>query len=630
MKIIKKNGFSLAISLVAVILALTFVLVGCGEAGINGADGVDGADGTNGIDGKDGVDGSDGKDGTDGLDGADGKDGANGAKWLYGSANVETLTDGEIGDFYIDTDDRVLYQKDENGEWIAVMENFGAVGAQGESGDAGAQGDQGNVGSDGLGYYTHVVYAEDEQGTGMSETYSFEHKYMGIATTNSPELPAAVAFTTWIKLSDAHGQMSESGHTYIAYASDAEGSDFSFTHQNGLDYMAILVSELDADELTAYDFAGNWLKFVSRIITVTLECGDAFEDMDATLIKDGGCVKVDDNGYIRATDLGTALVQTSENDIAIVTVVPAVVDIILFTGQSNGHGQGLEPYDVNIEEGQAYEFRYDDKISPHLHTLECATGERMSNGSECGATDLINAPKSTVVARFCENYINATGRKVVAVHAASGGKKISYFTTNGYVYDKGIKVKLNACYEYLEADGRFEIGHKYYVMIQGESDTKGSGEITGYDFNQDGSVNKTYKDTTVTSTSAEDYKTRYMEFHNNMKNIFGMELGITVYTSRNSQADYEKVDVINGAKYDIANENDDIILCDIQSPTFNVTSPYYRENSSYINEDDVHWSTKGLLAVADEACKNFVNFLGYGDESLKGVDPLEYITSGKP
>lgn len=57
--------------------------------------------------------------GTDGKDGLNGKDGA---QWYSG---IETpTTQGVNGDFYLDTDDYILYQKT-NGEWTVLMRDFG-------------------------------------------------------------------------------------------------------------------------------------------------------------------------------------------------------------------------------------------------------------------------------------------------------------------------------------------------------------------------------------------------------------------------------------------------------------------------------------------------------------------------
>ena len=67
-------------------------------------------------------------------DGEDGKNGKDGAQWHTG---IETPTNqGVDGDFYIDTDDYILYQKI-NGEWVIITEDFGKPGESGLPGDDG-------------------------------------------------------------------------------------------------------------------------------------------------------------------------------------------------------------------------------------------------------------------------------------------------------------------------------------------------------------------------------------------------------------------------------------------------------------------------------------------------------------
>lgn len=57
------------------------------------------------------------------ADGENGKDGLNGSQWLNGTA-TPTNAQGVDGDYYIDTDDYLLYQKT-NGQWVLIMSDFG-------------------------------------------------------------------------------------------------------------------------------------------------------------------------------------------------------------------------------------------------------------------------------------------------------------------------------------------------------------------------------------------------------------------------------------------------------------------------------------------------------------------------
>ena len=75
------------------------------------------------IQGLPGNDGNNGNDGSDGKDGADGKDGIDGTIWKSGLSYAE-FADAKVGDYFVDTDDYVLYQKTAD-SWKIIMRNFG-------------------------------------------------------------------------------------------------------------------------------------------------------------------------------------------------------------------------------------------------------------------------------------------------------------------------------------------------------------------------------------------------------------------------------------------------------------------------------------------------------------------------
>ena len=68
-----------------------------------------------------------------------GEKGEDGSKWITGT-DMPTTEVGVNGDMYLDTDDYILYQK-ENGVWKTVIEDFGKgeIGANGQDGKDGAK-----------------------------------------------------------------------------------------------------------------------------------------------------------------------------------------------------------------------------------------------------------------------------------------------------------------------------------------------------------------------------------------------------------------------------------------------------------------------------------------------------------
>lgn len=169
----------------------------------------------------------DGVNGKDGINGTNGKDGVDGAMWYRGAANIDTVTDGKAGDFYIDTDDYKLYQKGEAGNWILIMENFGKPGDKGEAGETGVAEKT----------YTHVRYAKDASGADMS-TDPTGRSYISVLTT-SKETPDASDFTVWVKF------VGEDGLTpYIGY------DGYWWTGTERCDYKAANVMGMTTVETT--------------------------------------------------------------------------------------------------------------------------------------------------------------------------------------------------------------------------------------------------------------------------------------------------------------------------------------------------------------------------------------------
>ena len=58
------------------------------------------------------------------------------------------------------------------------------------------------------------------------------------------------------------GERGLDSYTYIAYASDANGTGFSFTQANALKWRAEIHLSEEPEELTAADFAGKWVKYI--------------------------------------------------------------------------------------------------------------------------------------------------------------------------------------------------------------------------------------------------------------------------------------------------------------------------------------------------------------------------------
>ena len=149
-------------------------------------------------------------------------------------------------------------------------------------------------------------------------------------------------------------------------------------------------------------------------------------------------------------------------------------DLIIFSGQSNMEGEAERfPEDNSPVEG-ALEYRYlEDRLVPLKHPA----GENISYSGKVfiprhrdgwGTTQscaLLSAwrKRTNLVPFFCKSYVKASGRNVIAVHAAKGATTIEYWLRGGAGYEMLCK-KAKKAIEMTKPE------HIYFVWLQGESD----------------------------------------------------------------------------------------------------------------------------------------------------------------
>lgn len=329
------------------------------------------------------------------------------------------------------------------------------------------------------------------------------------------------------------------------------------------------VTKTDTVEITVYA--------ASEPVNIELEYGDKTV-IEGAADSENSVYKVS-GGVLTAVGVGTSVLTVNGKKYNI-TVNPAEVDVILFTGQSNMVGRETSKYASELE-GISFEYKYN---SDKLVTTANPVGETF------GAVEVSSG--SSIVPKFCEDYYEQTGRKTVAVHVARGGRAISYFAQTGAIYPNIVN-KYSACIEYLEADENFEIGRKFYVMFQGESDTE--------------------------ALSKQTYKDTYMNFHSGVKNELGFEFGALIQTGRNTNISYPGIVRIAQAKTELAYENEDIIMIN----KFGIDC--FAKHKEYMRSDNVHYNSEGLQKIAAGSCKALIDYLGYGEKSVEGVDPVTYL-----
>ena len=263
------------------------------------------------------------------------------------------------------------------------------------------------------------------------------------------------------------------------------------------------------------------------------------------------------------------------------------VDLVLFVGEDNMLGKqekGSGDYNIDIPAGQAFEFK---KANNALVALGHDNGE-----------DLQVAKKSSgysLVPKFVEEYIKKTSRKVIAVHVAGEDLKISDFAPNTQMYGD-IADKLDACLETI--DPNYAVENSFYVMLQGESDNAIASEA---------------------EYSIDTYKSSFNKFHKALMRGYDFDFGALICTGAEAGKELLGVARVNQAKYAISKDASDVILAS------NCSYKYFLGTENVIaGDEDYHYNTNGLKAVATEAATNIANYLG-ASETLKKVDPATYM-----
>jgi hypothetical protein len=146
---------------------------------------------------------------------------------------------------------------------------------RGDKGEKGIQGPQGVAGEDGEDAYVYIAYASDDSGTGFTTIFNPNLDYIAIKSTTTPiPSPSASDFTgLWKNYKGATGATGAAGadgiagtdgasaYVYIAYASDANGTDFTTTFNPALNYIAIKSTTTPIATPQASDFTGLWKNY---------------------------------------------------------------------------------------------------------------------------------------------------------------------------------------------------------------------------------------------------------------------------------------------------------------------------------------------------------------------------------
>ena len=176
-----------------------------------------------------------------------------------------------------------------NPDWLLQVQkgDKGDKGEQGEPGEPGPQGPQGvpgEKGADGITYYTWIRYADDAQGTGISNDPTGK-EYIGFAynKTTAVESDTPTDYT-WSLIKGTDGQPGAKGEdgtqywTWIAYSDNADGSGMYQVPTDTTKYIGIAVNQLtqtESDNPADY----TWSKFKGEDGTSPVNMGGWYSGM---------------------------------------------------------------------------------------------------------------------------------------------------------------------------------------------------------------------------------------------------------------------------------------------------------------------------------------------------------------
>ena len=194
--------------------------------------------------------------GPKGDPGTPGTNGTRGTKTYFGTAVTGTSTtaavfdtdieDALAGDCYVNTSTLNLYECTLGGaDTVATWKYVNTL-----------------KGTPGASKYQYIAYASNSSGSGFSMTPSDSLPYIAFKNSDTEITnPSASDFTgLWTKF---HGNDGTSSYTYVAYASNSSGSNFSLTPSDSLKYRAEIHTTTPIPSPSSSNFSGaTWVKYL--------------------------------------------------------------------------------------------------------------------------------------------------------------------------------------------------------------------------------------------------------------------------------------------------------------------------------------------------------------------------------
>lgn len=311
---------------------------------------------------------------------------------------------------------------------------------------------------------------------------------------------------------------------------------------------------------TAMDIGNNINDITGLSVMGIYSNGNTELINDYQLISVSNTVVEGDNSITIAYDDLTAVIHVN----GVGYIDPNVVDLVLFTGQSNMSGRGTAADAPVVPTGQGYWFKDTgltnmSKDTTGLYDIKEPFGlETLCTGS--------------MVSQFALSYYKQTRCPIVACAGAIGGMDLSYFLKGGgQIYSNYITSSVRGAKNYLESIGK-TVRRAFVVFNQGENDAQHN-------------------------NTKEKYIESFNQFWSDLKSDFGFEnmfiIGIGQYNGT-SEIDFTNV---KQAHLELSQNNSDITFV---SDKFTGATPYMR--------DEWHYTQVVYNAVGKNAATNIANY----------------------
>lgn len=231
------------------------------------------------------------------------------------------------------------------------------------------------------------------------------------------------------------------------------------------------------------------------------------------------------------------------------------IDVFLLIGQSNARGVGNACESV-IPNENCFEYLKNGDVIRMRTVLEASEGD------------------GTIAPAFANEWNRLTGNKVCFIHEAKDGSRIKNWNHDANRFLDDAILKFNSGCETL--DKEYEIGSKYVIWIQGESDAKYGSDVIYYKENLKSIASRLKQECGIDKMFVS---------------LTGYWLGEDEYFVRTRRI---------AASQEVAClESDILTLGSKRAMTF------HDEN---LTIDDVHYSQEGLNILGEDLCSNVYKY----------------------